>query len=616
MTNLPHTRGARFRLIVAAFVTSLLLGATLGLLPGCSKNPAAPEATNPWDPDSPVGGDPLMARATIRLGDIQVTWNQPAGYGITRYEIARNDNPTTGWGDPFGFVEHIEGAPTNSVIFEDPDPTTTHWFRVQAKDALGNFSLTAYATPGSIGLGPRVAIAEADLGIIPTRFPGVTLAVTRGDSITVALDSLFTESVVTIPAPAAGDTTIVYDLGPRTQGDKFRLHTRAFSPAFASDTTRVPLTVDFEPAFTVAGNPATVANRLVDLAVPATGVVRMRFADSEAALAGAAWVDGDTLYPDYLLADTANPQKIWGEFEGDFGFSTGALDLDVQPDLLTTADFAIETDVSGIVGNRTAVAVSRAEATGMRFGETPDFTLVPWIPYEERTPVTLSGGQGEKIVYGQYRNEFAQSGVLADTFFYVPTDLSVKIVFPAADSLVVGGRPLLVRGTSAGTVAAPVTRVEFEGGDGIWRDVVGTDAWETTWDVPSYLADTPVTIRARAWTADDFAVDAITVTVTQLAVRIDEPLDGAQVEGDSEVTIAGRAISVSNGAPIDSVVVDVSGEVEPARLVAGDTDDWSVTWSTQTVTTILDAVITARVWAAGEFSQDQISVTVAPPPAP
>ena len=53
---------------------------------------------------------------------------------------------------------------------------------------------------------------------------------------------------------------------------------------------------------------------------------------------------------------------------------------------------------------------------------------------------------------------------------------------------------------------------------------------------------------------------ATTVTVTQLAVRIDQPLDGARVLGDSTVTIAGRALSVLNGAAIDSIVVEIGGD--------------------------------------------------------
>jgi hypothetical protein len=339
----------------------------------------------------------------------------------------------------------------------------------------------------------------------------------------------------------------------------------------------------------------------------------MRFADSEAALAGAAWVPGDTLYPGYLLADTANPQRIWGEFEGDFGFSPAPAALTVTPDLLTDADFAVETDVGGIVSDRTAVVVSQAAATAMRFSETPDFTGLAWLPYAARQPVELTGGQGEKVLYGQYRNEFTQSGVLADTFTYVPAGFSVTFTRPVDADTLVGGTQILVEGTSAGSAGATVTRVEFEGGDGVWRDAAGLETWSIPWDIPSYLADTPVTIRARAWTADDYAVDAITVTVTQLAVRIDEPADGSQVDGGSEVTIAGRAISVSNGAPIDSVVVDVAGDVEPVHLVASGTDTWSATWSTPTVTAILDAVITARVWAAGESSRDEITVRVAPP---
>jgi len=597
------------RLIRAALLVAIGLGALFLVLPGCDSTPAEPEYDNPFDPLGPDAGDPL----TDKPNTIVIWWNQPQDLGITKYEISHSDNPDSNW----EFLA-VKEATSDRLTFHDyPDPvaTMTHWFRIQAKDDLGRFSITSFATPGSVTIGPWVRMG-ATFGKIASRYPRVAIAVTSGDSIRIALDANYTDSLRVIPVHAPGDTAYLdYDLGPASgNGDTIRIYVQSFTGPQNSFTTLTPAQINFRPNFQIVGTPTTVGTRSIDLFVPSEGVLQMRFANSESDLAAEPWVAVADTFFGFLLTDSANRQAVWGEFQGDFGFTSDVIPLVVQPDLLDTATFSLLPGGGSISQSRMVAIQADAVATQMRMAETPNFAGVPWRPYAPIDSLMLSEGEGLKVVYGQFRNDWLESDILTDTVVYVSQPAEIRFLAPLDGDLVIGSRTLEVRGISAaGSGAASVDSVKFDGGDGLgFRVVTGTDEWSYLWDAPPYIADTDVVLRARAYVGTDSVTAAITVTVTQLAVVIDDPLEGDQLLGDTEVTITGRAASVLGGAPIDSVVVDIGGGVDPMHLVADGTNTWSTTWTTQTVTAILNATITARAWAAGEVVSDDISVTVAP----
>ncbi len=186
----------------------------------------------------------------------------------------------------------------------------------------------------------------------------------------------------------------------------------------------------------------------------------------------------------------------------------------------------------------------------------------------------------------------------------------MKIFAPVEGDIVVGGSTLLTRGTAApGTEAAAVDLVQLDLGDGLgFREVIGLDNWQLNWNVPTFTTDTEVIIRARAYAEDLEVTDSVTVTVTQLAVNIIDPLDGASVLGGEPLAINGDASGILGGAALDSVVVDIGAE----HLVASGTTAWDTTWLAPSVGADTPVDIIATAWAGGESVSSTISVTVVP----
>lgn len=609
--NHIHTRS---RAIGLALLVALAIAALFVVLPGCESTPAEPEPTNPFDPDGPYGGDPLRLSATLFVNEpntIFLIWIAQPEFDMDRYEISISDNPDSNW----DFLAEVPADTTTTYHYRDYDGSTTHWFRVRAFLKSGEASLSAYATPQAVPVGPWSRVGPVH-GKTATRYPLVRAAVTRGDSLRVALDPTFTDSLRMMAAPAPGDTAeFIYDLGPATANDdSFTVFLQSWSDDFLSEVAAIPSVVQFRPNFQVDAPERTLARRLVDLIVPDEGVVRMRFANSQDGLTDAAWVPGAPDYPGFLLQDTVDRQSIWGEFEGDFGFTINPIQLTVTPDKLTGATFKLKLTSDRVTDDIVVTALSTAVATHMRISESPNFSAVPWVAYEDSTGFTLSPGEGRKNIYAQFRNDWVESAIYSDYAIYVSQPADVAIVAPQNGDILFGGTSLLVQGiSSSGSGTAPVDEVKFDAGDGEgFRAVGGTDEWSYMWDVPLFTADTPLTLRARAWVGEDSVTTTVAVTVTQLVVLVDEPLDGALLASESDVAITGTAKGILAGATLDSVVVDIGGDVEPVHLEADGDATWSATWTTPAVADTTDASITARVWAGGESAIRQVNVRVVP----
>jgi hypothetical protein len=436
----------RHRYLPALLVLMLGIPTLFSVLPGCEKSPAEPEYNNPFDPLGPDGGDPLklMADATNDT-TIRLTWNQPQGMGITSYALSTSAYRDSGY-TPIGDKDHTEN-PTNDFFYKEFAPTSTHWFMIQAFTAT-EFTITSYANPDSAVAGPRVILGEGK-GTTATRFVNLEITVTKGEMLRIALDPDFTESLVVIPADASGEpTNLTYDLGSAAANNDIKtLHVVSFSDDYESLPSIQDARVEFKPAFKVVGDPKTLAEQIVDLTVPVDGVINMRFFAEYADTNTTPWVPADTVYYDYELADSANPQFIRGQFQGDFGFDS-LVELEVTPDLLTAAAFNLVFPDSNIVSESTVIGASQAVATEMRFSEDADFTGVPWIAYQDTTLIQLSPTPGTKIIHAQYRNDWTMSGVLTDYVIHLVQPAEVSIWAPSEGDPVVHhvGRAPLHRG--------------------------------------------------------------------------------------------------------------------------------------------------------------------------
>ena len=349
------------RILPALIVLALGLPILFSVLPGCESNPAEPDYSNPFDPLGPDGGDPLKLMAdAINDTTIRLTWNQPQGLGITKYTLSHSFLPDSNYSE-LGEKDHSEN-PTSDFFYSYPDPTSTHWFLIQAFTDT-EYSITSYATPDSAVTGPRVILGQGN-GTTPSRFVNLEITVTEGDMLRIALDPDFTENLVVIPAGAPDEATnLTYDLGPAEANNQTRtVHVVSYADGYESLPSIQDVRVDFNPAFKVVGDPKTLAEQIVDLQVPAEGVINMRFFAEYADTNTTPWVPADTVYYGYELSDSANPQIIRGQFQGDFGFDS-LVELTVTPDLLTEIAFNLVLPDTNVISESTVVGASQAAAT-------------------------------------------------------------------------------------------------------------------------------------------------------------------------------------------------------------------------------------------------------------
>jgi hypothetical protein len=604
------------RTITLCFLLAVGLPVVFSVLSGCESTPSEPVYDNPFDPEGPTGGDPLQVRVVVNneTSKVSVSWNQPQDMGIATYDVWTSNERNSGYSPLAEGIAHTT-AERQTWEYTSPEPTKLLWYRVRAIDLYGNFSFIGYSQPDSSLTGPRV-IAGDGSGKSATRFIDLKMVVTNGENIRLADNAEFSGDTVLTAAPPNDTLVFNYDLGAAARNDTIiPIFAKAFTGGVESAVSELSVRVDFRPAFTVVGDPKTVATRLVDLAIPASGVQSMRFALDADALESAPWLPGADLLPGFELSDSANEQTILGEFAGDFGFNS-LQTLAVTPDLLTAATFRLDLPADHVTDQAQIRCVSRATATLMRFSESPDLSSLPWQAYADTAVIVLSPGEGRKVIYAQYRNDWADSPIYTDYAIFVSQPAEVFFIAPRDGDVVLGGVSLQVRGTAlAGSEVDSIMGVKFDPGDGAgFRDVTGTTDWTYPWSVARYDADTVVNLRARAYVsislADTTVVDSVTsvisVTVTQLSVAIDNPADAAAVAGGATIKISGSASGILGGAPVDSVTVDVGDE----HFLANGAATWDVDWTTPRSVTQLDVPIVATVWSGGETASDAIAVTV------
>ncbi len=580
----------------------------LASLPGCESKPLAPDFNNPFDPNSPGSSNPLNLTAAVNGNSILLIWDQPQGMGITTYDISHSFELSSG----FEYVATVDQTTTATTQFDydDPDPTHSHYFKVQAFDARGSFAIVADQVPAFVSTGPKLIInGDPEAKIVASRYLDLTVTVTSQDSILIANDPEFASAVAfQVGEPGAGQD-IVWELPLAAQGDTLMLYAKGYTGSLASAVTAKELTVDFSPGFNITGKPATVPTHLVDLEIENSGVVQMRFANSEEALATAPWQPAAATLVGFVLGNSAGTHTIFGEFTGDFGFqATGTWDVD--SDLMENATFALDLPGGDVTTATTVTGLCQANATLMRFSARPDFLGVEWLAYADTAQIDLDPQEGLQTIYAQFRNDWTDSDILTDTVTFIQQPASVGFLAPLNGQVIRGGNALLTQGFSFGASnKVAVDSVSIDLGDGAgFLPVTGTTAWSYLWDVPSFTADTELTLRVRAWAAGDSATATIGVTVTQLLLTIGDPLDGAELVSDTDVNIVGTAQAMLNGPALDQVSLEIAGQT----IVATGTDIWSATWHTPVVTESTAYTLAITVLAGTDFLTREIEVTVSP----
>jgi hypothetical protein len=504
-----------------ALLGALAMAAGAAVLAGCESRPAEPVFDSPWDPDGPDGGDALAVTAFAGDSTITVSWNQPQGQGIETYLVGHTLDPGGAWED---LAEVPATASANGIYtYQDPAPTAIHYFRVQAFTAT-EYSIVGYGRTGTAFTPPRVVPATGGRNRA-SRYLDLLITVGEGDSLRIADNDSF-GGAVTIAAAAPGEVlTLPWDLGVGPDGTVFEFHCKTVdATGYGSPAASLDFVADFGPQHYVAGRPATLASRTVDIVVPSTGLTGMKFALSEEELAGAAWIaPADTVH-DFLLGESIDQQTIHAEFAGDFGYHMTYVRT-VTPDDLADASFTLAAPPSGVIETGTVLAISDATATLMRFAENGAFSGVPWQAYADTAEITLSAGEGRKVVYAQYRNDWTDSAVLTDYVDVVAQPVAVSFLAPADGALFAGGVSLQVRGSAlAGSAADAVDSVKVDLGDGAgWRTPSGLESWSLMWDVPEVTEETAVALRARAWITDS-ATSAVDSATALISVTVQPPV--------------------------------------------------------------------------------------------
>ncbi len=479
------------------------LAALLGLL-ACSTEPSAPVFDNPLDPAGPDGGDPFQVNAVYLNETVLVTWHDPGLDGITGYEVLRSLSQA-------GPYEILGTATVTTYTDTSYVPDAVNWYKVRALDANGVPTAISLVTPAELPVPPTIRIAPGR--DTATRFISIWVRSATGDS--AAVDS--TEAFATAAGAgfAGTDTTrIDWDLGPAdSNGVVKRFYVRVFAGGIPTSTVLDSVTVSFRPSLHLAGDPATVGSRRLDLVVTGDGVQQMRFAPSRAGLEDAAWLPAAATYDQYQLDATPDTQVVFGEFAGDFGFSV-VDSVAAIPDSLAHVELVINGG-SAATGDTVLTLRAVTAATEMRYAESPaELAATPWQPYAETTTFVHSGCAGDllKTVYGQFRNDWFSPDPVSSSIQWLPPEV-LTVTIDAPDT-VGGGTTVTLAGTAhAGTCDEPLSAVEVDTGTG-WQAATGLETWSFAWSIPSVAADSSVTIQARALAGAAAETTAVTVVVT------------------------------------------------------------------------------------------------------
>ena len=400
--------------------------------------------------------------------------------------------------------------PTASYSDRDFEPNRTNYYKVRAVDPDGETTLVSHVQAAGLLAPPVVQIG--DTTFTSTRYVTLRVRVAAGDSVDVdSLPSFATPTTLTFDE--SGVASAPWDLGSADATGVWRhVYVRVYTAGLTSPARHDSVRLVFSPNLRIQGDPATVASRTPALVIDGAGVTRMRFASDRTALAAALWSDGAATYGDYVLDAAPDTQRIFGEFQCDFGFSLVDSVIAV-PDLLTSVALTINGGVAATSDDVLSVA-SNARATQMRVAlSVADLAATPWEPFASPLALAHGGCAGGllKTVWAQYRNDWVTADPDSASIQWLPPEvLSVTI---AAPDTVTAGDAAVVSGIAVeGTCTDPVDIVQIDVGDG-WRVAAGLAAWTYDWTVPAVDDTTTVTLTAQVTAGADMATGQHDVVV-------------------------------------------------------------------------------------------------------
>ncbi len=479
--------------------------ALAGLMLGCEEKPAEPAFSNPLDPGNPDGGDPFAVEAGYIDGQVVVSWNLVDLDGITGYEVFHSLLPSS----EFLLVAEVDKT-VSAVFTKIFAPNVTNYYKVRAFDEDGNSSAISQIVAASLLPPPYLQIG--DTNIVFTRNVVVTVTTALGDTAQIDTSGTFADPIIREITP--GDTLAFdWDLGTADSVGVYKhFYLRVSTAGVWSETAHDSVKVSFDPVMLLSGNPATVPARHLDLMILGEGVHQMRFAPTAEALADSVWLPGSGTHSDYAISAEPIAQDVYGEFASDFGFSLFDT-LTAVPDSLLEPGFTIEGGAEASSEYEFGIAAA-VKATRMRFAESPaELAVTGWDAFATSSTYAHSAcaGDPEKIVLGQFENDWFISPVIADTILWIQPQ-PLQIDFDPVES-VLSATTATISGTAVPATCGPgLDRVEIDTGNG-YTTATGLETWSIDWPIPTVAADTTVTLGALVIAGSDTAGAGIEVLI-------------------------------------------------------------------------------------------------------
>ncbi|MEZ4386255.1 MAG: hypothetical protein R3D98_01505 [Candidatus Krumholzibacteriia bacterium] len=605
----------------------LMLGLAIAALSlGCS-SVSEPTFENPLDPRNPDSADPFGLVATYADGRVKLQWTVPGGPAIAQIVIESiiNSQPTD--------IDTV-AATVTSYLDTAPRGNSENLYRLRALNAAGLAAQTSHVVPAAVFVPPVIHIPDALPGTpagvkISRAVNDIGVRAVAGD--VVQLDTLRDFSTTAALALAGGEA--VYEgfriLKPRVNGfasPSRQLYVRAglvledgAEPLWSSvDSLAVEMAI--VSTISKTGGGSTVAAPLVgiNLTSGGVGIEAVRFAAGPDSLAAAEWRAPAASYADVPLIDTPATQNLIAEFASSFGDLVRSGPLALRGDPLTSVSITPVLPESGLVEGRLVTLAAHAVATEMRLSTDPDFHDGPWQAYADTLDFTVRDEAGEQTIYAQFRNHWFLSGIVSRTVTVSGATLDVAFTGPLDGAAVRGGSSVTLTGR-AGPLpdGFALTGMEVNLGAG-WQAIAPDTAWTATWDVPLFSVDTPRPLGVRAVAENPLGGDTIegvawiTVTVSQLTVRITAPLAGADLVTGAVINLRGQATRDLTSVPLDSVVVTVA---DASFTLLQNLTGWAVAWNAPAVTDTVPTAVTATAHAGEDAVSASVNVRLVPPPA-
>jgi len=275
-------------------------------------------------------------------------------------------------------------------------------------------TLTALSRTVAVGLTPPPLVSLAGAAeATATRFVTVEARTGVGIALEIANDELFSDPQTFAVGEPNEVISTPWTLPTVEHPDSnLALWVRADQGGSFSDSGTWEIDVAFAPELRLAsGNPIALLDSTVVLQWEGTGLLQYRLAGSRPGLEAEAWQPADSMAVRELATDSLDPQTVFGEFAGDFGYSTvDSLVLTPEADPATLTGLVLAGGDSTTVEATILVDVQGQNIGWMRLSEDPGFAGVEWVPYEAPVEFDLSAGAGRKTVYARVRHAWDPVG--------------------------------------------------------------------------------------------------------------------------------------------------------------------------------------------------------------